>query len=283
MSYSWQTDRTPQTVRVHEDGERGRFRSTRKIWRWVAIAMLAVIGVGCIALKPLTLMLQAKVYADRVMTTSFAAWDAAAMTNELDPTAVGEENGETRRRFEAWSRQLGPLRSHRVTGTHANMNFGRPTTSRVTIEADFERAPATIGLELVQAGRAWRIANWAIHSHVADPLAWPGVIWSDTFDDPTSDGCADTYNGPEGVIECSGGELWLARLDMRPILYMLRRLGRATSTRSWRSTLGWRDGAEATRDRDRLPRPGLPSRGELPVHHRARRRNGGAASYAGRR
>ena len=225
MSEPWRTDLTPQSVHSHECRTSRSSHSARKIWWRAAIAILTLIGVGCTVLKPLTLMLQAKVYADRVMTTSFAAWDAAAMVNELELTAIEEENGDVRQRFEAWSRRLGPLRSHRVTGTHANMNFGRPTTSRVTIEADFELAPATIGLELIQAGRAWRITNWTIHSHIADPLASLGVIWSDTFDDPTSDGCTDAYTGPEGVSECSGGELRLTRINMRPHSYILRRLG----------------------------------------------------------
>ncbi|HZO29260.1 MAG TPA: hypothetical protein VFH48_25080 [Chloroflexota bacterium] len=184
-----------------------------------------VLVIGCSVWTPITLILSARTYANHVMTTSFATWDATVLASEIEPTSTQETPSLARRRFEAWSQRLGTLQSHRIAQMNTNVVLGSQAKARVTIEADFERAQATISLELTRSGSAWKITSWAIRSPSGVAPAARGVSWSDGFDDLTTDACADLYDGPAGVIECSGGELRLARLDMLPGGYMLQRLG----------------------------------------------------------
>lgn len=200
-----------------------RDQRRRKRWMLVGPIGAALLSAGCFLTSPFALMPGAKAYADRVIGRAFVDWEAAAMTAELAPTAQAGLADRTKHSFAGWSRRLGALRSHTVTSVNVNAGIGKATTGRVTADATYEKGPASIELELVRSGNSWKVVSWTVRSSA--PPASPGVLWSDDFEDPSSDGCSDPFNGPEGAAECSGGELRLVLLNNQPHTYMHWPLG----------------------------------------------------------
>jgi hypothetical protein len=137
---------------------------------FLALIILAVIGIGIAAFKGSALDKQTRAYVDSTVPLIVSNWDEQALLSRASPEftqAVDKENLD-KLYFMFW--KLGKFRNYEGSKGQSYMSMttenGKSVTAVYVCKATFDAGPADIKVTLVKHGEKWEIAGFRVDSEV---------------------------------------------------------------------------------------------------------------------
>ena len=137
----------------------------------VALVVIVVIVLAVIlfARSVTGIEREAKIYVDEVVPLIAASWTPSTLVDRASPELLQLAPAEkVDRLFAAFSSRLGPMTQYRgATAQHVFSGLaGTERVSRVryVASAAFEKSTATIQVEVIKRGGAWRVHGFLVNS-----------------------------------------------------------------------------------------------------------------------
>lgn len=136
--------------------------------------LVAVVAIVVFARVVTGIEGEAKSYVDEVVPRIATSWQSRDLLDRASPELLKLAPADKiARLFVAFSDRLGPMTQYRgATAQHVFSGVaGGETISRVRYQADvaFEKTSATIQVEVIKRGGAWRIHGFLVNADVLLP------------------------------------------------------------------------------------------------------------------
>ena len=140
---------------------------------FLALIVLAAIGIGFVAVRGTALDKESKSYADAAIPAIVTTWSQKELLDRASPEFKNAMTiDQLDRLFQVFSR-LGRLQKCEPVQGQAIMSAtsqtGRTTTGQYTAKATFEKGDATIMLVLIKHGTQWQIGGFHVDSPAFAP------------------------------------------------------------------------------------------------------------------
>jgi hypothetical protein len=140
---------------------------------FLALIVLAAIGIAFVAIRGTALDKESKAYADSAIPAIVSNWSEKALLDRASPEFKKTVTiDQLDRLFRMFSR-LGTLQKCESTQGHALMSAttqrGKMTSAQYTTKATFERGEAVIKLAMIKHGDQWEIVGFHVDSPAFAP------------------------------------------------------------------------------------------------------------------
>lgn len=137
---------------------------------FLAIIILAGVGIGISAVKGSTLDKESKRYVDSSVPAIASGWDEQELLRRASPEFMQATDKDGLDRLYVEFRKLGSLREYQGSEGQSYMSVtsedGRSTTANYTAKAKFDAGSAVIKVALIKHGDQWQILGFHIDSDV---------------------------------------------------------------------------------------------------------------------
>jgi hypothetical protein len=137
---------------------------------FLAIIVLAAVGIGIVAVKGSALDKQSKAYVDTTVPIIVSGWDEQELLSRASPEFMQVAKKEDVDKLYTMFRRLGRLREYQGSEGQSDMSLttqnGRRTTAFYTAKASFDAGSAIIKITLIKHGEQWQIAGFHVDSDV---------------------------------------------------------------------------------------------------------------------
>jgi len=140
---------------------------------FLALIVLAVIGIGFVAIHGTALDKESKSYADAAIPAIVTTWSQKELLDRASPELKKAVTIDQLDHMFQWFSRLGRLQKCEPAQGQVTMSAtpqtGRMTTGQYTAKATFEKGEATINVVLIKHGDQWQIGGF----HVDSPALLP--------------------------------------------------------------------------------------------------------------
>jgi hypothetical protein len=137
---------------------------------FLALIILAVIGIGIAAVKGSALDKQTKAYVDSTVPLIVSNWDEQALLSRASPEFTQAVDKEKLDKLYFMFRKLGKFRNYEDSKGQSYMSMttenGKFVTAVYVCKATFDAGPADIKVTLIKHGEKWEIAGFRLDSEV---------------------------------------------------------------------------------------------------------------------
>lgn len=135
---------------------------------FLALIILAAIGIGIFAVKGSALDKQSKAYVDSTVPILVNGWDEQELLSRASPEFKQVVDKDDLDKLHTQFRKLGRLRDCQASEGEANMSIttqnGRSITASYSVKAKFDAGSAVIKISLIKHGDQWQIYGFHISS-----------------------------------------------------------------------------------------------------------------------
>lgn len=168
-------------AQIPTTGHQGPAKRFKKVFGILAAALLVLgawgaIGFGLVKFWSHGSQLEAgsKAYVDEVVPKIVSSWNSKDLTERASPELIATAPPEKIEKvFRAFSDRLGRLRSYEGSRGQAHVwvttHTGKVTTASYVAEATFEKAKASVQVNLVMHDGTWKIAGFFVNSDALIP------------------------------------------------------------------------------------------------------------------
>jgi hypothetical protein len=137
---------------------------------FLAIIVLAAIGIGIVAVKGAALDKQSKAYVDSAVPVIVSGWDEQELLSRASPEFMQATDKDDLDKLYAMFRKLGSMREYQGSEGQSNMSYtsenGRRTIAVYAAKARFDAGSAVIKITLIKHGDEWQIMAFRVDSDV---------------------------------------------------------------------------------------------------------------------
>ena len=133
---------------------------------FLALIVLAVIGIGIAAFKGSALDKESKAYVDTAVPAIISSWNAQELLSRTSPEFNQATRADDIERLLQSVRSLGRLQKYQGSQgesvTSRIVGKGTTISARYLVTADFEAGTAKIYVTLIKHGNVWQIAGFRV-------------------------------------------------------------------------------------------------------------------------
>jgi hypothetical protein len=137
---------------------------------FLILIILAVVGIGVVAVKGTALDKQSKAYVDSTVPVIVANWDEQELLNRASPEFIQAAQKSDLDKLYVMFRRLGHFRAYQGSQGQSYMSVtsenGKSITAVYTAKTTFDTGPATIKVTLIKHGDRWQILGFHVDSEV---------------------------------------------------------------------------------------------------------------------
>ena len=135
---------------------------------FLIIIVLAVIGIGFVAIRGSTLDKESKAYAETATSDIITNWNEKELLDRASPEFKRAVTQQDLDQLFRWVSSLGRLQKHDALQGQALMSHttqaGNVVAAQYTTKATFEKGEATVTLGLIKHGDQWQILRFNVNS-----------------------------------------------------------------------------------------------------------------------
>ena len=137
---------------------------------FLAIVVIAMVGISILDVKGNALDKESKEYADAAILAVIAGWDIMELEKRASPEFTSAVKGGDLEKLFIMFQKLGKLKEYKGSKGQANISVtvrnGRVITAAYLGSAEFEKGTAEIQLTLIKHGDQWQILGFRVNSKV---------------------------------------------------------------------------------------------------------------------